>query len=181
MEALNPLSSGSTPSDNRREELFSYDYNKLVALFKTLPAANVNVLQGEVDGSTLATKNRWGDFLTWISTHTPYPGLWIGKGFTPKDKETGHGYNRFKILGFEHRSMRFATKPGNSIIDNKPVMIMDYRPYLNPLGLLHAIDEIRQLDDNNYLLCGYWRWPLIGQSQFLFYHIHGPVRPFRED
>ena len=56
---------------------------------------------------------------------------------------------------------------------------MDYHPYFNPLGMLHALDEIRQLDESNYLLCGHWKWPFAGRSQTLFYHIYGPTGDFK--
>ena len=166
--------------DNRKAEMLAYSYDELIEIFKTLPAANVNVLKGEVDGCTLAARNGWGNLLTWVSTHSPYPGIWKGKGFSQINDKQGFGYNRFSLFGVEHQSMRFVTGPGLSVVDNKPVLLMDYRPYVNPLGMLHALDEIRQLDDNNYLLCGHWKWPLFGRSQNLFYHIYGPIGEFKD-
>ncbi|MBV1920007.1 MAG: hypothetical protein KUG73_04950 [Pseudomonadales bacterium] len=166
--------------ENRRKELRSYSHDELIDIFSTLEPASIEVLQGEVDGCTLASKGRWGNIITWLSTHTPFPGVWLGKGFTSNRDNTGRGYNRFTLFGIEHRSMRFATGPGLSLVDSKPVMLMDYKPYFNPLGLLSALDEIRQLDDNNYLLCGHWKWPFFGRSQILFYHIYGPLGKFKD-
>lgn len=167
-------------TENRRKELCSYSYGELINLFCTLEPASIDVLQGEVDGCTLASKGRWGGVINWLSTHAPFPGVWLGKGFTSNRDNTGRGYNRFSFFGIEHRSMRFATGPGLSLVDNKPVMLMDYKPYLNPPGLLSALDEIRQLDENNYLLCGHWKWPFFGKSQFFFYHIYGPLGKFND-
>lgn len=168
-------------SDNRREELKSYNFDELIALFKTLPPGNIQKLQGEVLGTTLATQNKWGDFLTWISTHSIYPGIWFGKGFIADNNSpiSGKGYNRFKRFGKEKRNMRFVTRQDVSAVDGKPVMMMDYKPVGNALGWIKALDEIRQLDENNYLLCGYWFWPLLGRSQFLMYHIYGPVNEYK--
>lgn len=180
MEFIDTSLDMSALKENRRLEMLSHTYDELVSIFKTPPAASVLGLKGEVDGCTLASSNGWGNFLTWISTHTPYPGVWIGKGFTSVNDKEGLGYNRFKLFGIEHSSMRFVTGPGLSLVDNKSVLLMDYRPYLNPLWMLHALDEIRQLDESNYLLCGHWKWPFAGRSQFLFYHIYGPIGEFKD-
>ncbi len=170
--------------DNQRNKLKALDFEQLIELFKTLPPAQINKLQGEVMGTTLATSNKWGDFLTWISTHMIYPGNWFGKGFFADQQgqsyASGKGYNRFRFFGKEIRSMRFVTRLDKSAVDAKPVMMMDYKPVGNALGWINALDEIRQLDDNNYLLCGYWYWPLIGRSQFLMYHIYGPVDTYKD-
>lgn len=163
-----------------RESLLSSSHDELVKLYKSLPAADINVLQGEVDGQILAGKNSWGNVLSWLSTHSPYPGIWKGKGYQAVNQTTGRGYNRFNFFGIEHRSMRFETRADVSRLDNRPVMMMDYKPYMNPLGLLRALDEVRQIDEHNYLLCGYWSWPLFGPSQVLFYHVYGPVGPFND-
>lgn len=170
-------------SNNQRDKLKSLNFEQLIELFKTLPPAQINKLQGVVTGITLATGNKWGDFLTWISTHMIYPGFWFGKGFTADQNGhsafSGRGYNRFHFFGKEIRSMRFVTQQDKSAVDGKPVMMMNYKPAGNILGWINALDEIRQLDENNYLLCGYWYWPLIGRSQFLMYHIYGPVGEYK--
>ncbi len=171
-------------TDNRREELKAYDFKQLITLYKTLPAAKIDVLQGEVLGTILATPNKLGDVISWISTHLPFPGTWFGKGFHAEEKGKsnvlGKGYNRFRFFGKEMRSMRFITRPDISAVDGNPVMMMDYKPMGNALGWIKALDEVRQLDNNNYLLCGYWFYPLIGRSQFFMYHIYGPVSEFKD-
>jgi len=180
VEATNYQFCKEHETKNRRLEMLSYNYDQLVSLFLTLPAADVTGLVGEVNGSTLASKNNFGALLTWVSTHSPYPGVWLGKGFSAVSNNSGVGYNRFLLMGREIRTMRFQTGPGVSLLDNKPVLLMDYRPYSNVLGMVHALDEIRQLDENNYLLCGHWQWPLAGRSQTLFYHIYGPTGAYKK-
>lgn len=170
--------------DNRREELKALKFNQLIELYKTLPAANIEVLQGEVAGTILAATNTQGDILSWLSTHTPFPGNWVGKGYKFTERKNGKpygvGYNRFKFFGKEIHSMRFITRMDVSAVDGKPVMMMDYKPVNNFLGWISALDEVRQLDKHNYLLCGYWTWPLLGRSQFMMYHIYGPQGQFKE-
>ena len=171
-------------ADNRRDELKALNFEQLIQLFKTLPPADIQKLQGEVAGTILPATNTWGDILSWLSTHTPFPGNWVGKGFKaniPKNgKANGKGYNRFLILGMENRSMRFVTSIQASAVDGKPVLMMDYKPVNNFLGWIKALDEVRQLDENNYLLCGYWFWPILGRSQFMMYHIYGPIGEFQD-
>jgi hypothetical protein len=170
--------------DNRREELKLCNFKQLIGLYKTLPAADISKLQGEVVGTIMATPNKLGDVISWISTHLPFPGNWFGKGYYAdqqgKSSISGIGYNRFRFFGKEIRSMRFVTRQDVSAVDGKPVMMMDYKPVGNALGWIKALDEVRQLDENNYLLCGYWFYPLIGRSQFFMYHIYGPIGAYKD-
>lgn len=167
-----------TPSDSRAEQLGRLSHAELLTLFGTLAPPNVAQFQGEFLGRTLAAVDTMGAIVTWASTHLPLPGRWFGKGFTASSDSTGHGYNRFSFLGLESHTMRFDTRIDDSRIDGKPVLLMDYAPKRNPLAGLRALDEIRQLDDMNYLLCGYFTWPIIGVSQVFTYHLYGPVGPF---
>jgi len=177
---LSPTLENEAPAPNRATELKALSFQDLTALYRSLPAARLDVLQGEVEGTTLAAASTFGNALSWLSTHSPFPGVWKGKGFERRDDRSGHGYNRFNWLGREHRSMRFHTRLARSRIDGEPVLLMNYEPVFNLLGLLKAHDEVRQLDDRNYIMRGYWQWPVLGQSPVLFYHVYGPVRPFRD-
>lgn len=163
-----------------KSELKSSSYQELIKLYQTLPAAQMDILHGEVEGCILPTESTFGNMLSWLSTHMPFPGVWQGKGYQPSSHDSGIGYNRFNFFGKEIHTMRFATRQDVSAVDGKPVFMMDYKPYFNFLGWLSSLDEVRQIDDMNYLLCGYWQWPLIGRSQYFLYHIYGPVRPFKQ-
>jgi len=165
-------------ADNRGAEFSRYSHPELLDIFGGLAPPSVSDFQGEFFGRTLASIDTVGAVVTWASTHLPLPGRWFGKGFTATGEHGGHGYNRFSFLGLESHTMRFDTRLDRSSIDDKPILLMDYGPKANPLAYLRARDEIRQIDDMNYLLCGYFTWPLIGRSQVFTYHLYGPVGPF---
>ena len=135
------------------ERLLALDHESTVALWKTLPAAGMEELNGHYQGVVPNADDHGRQARTsgFMYDEDSPRGYWLGKAYRPLTETEGVGYNRWR---FADRSIvrngRFATRMGPSLIDGNPSYIMDYGAF-NDTTL---VDEIRRLDEGVYLGVG---------------------------
>ena len=135
------------------ERLLALDHESTVALWKTLPAAEMAELNGHYQGivPNAGDPERQARTSGFMYDEDSPRGYWLGKAYLPLTETEGEGYNRWR---FADRSIvrngRFATRLGPSLIDGNPSYIMDYGAF-NDTTL---VDEIRRLDEGVYLGVG---------------------------
>lgn len=135
------------------ERLLALDHDGTVALWKTLPAADMAELNGHYQGivPNAGDPERQARTSGFMYDEESPRGYWLGKAYRPLTETEGEGYNRWR---FPDRTIvrngRFATRTGPSLIDRQPSYIMDYSAF-NDTTL---VDEIRKLDEGVYLGVG---------------------------
>lgn len=135
------------------ERLLALDHDSTVALWKTLPAADMAELGGHYQGVVPNAGNpeRQASTSDFMYNEDSPRGYWLGKAYRPLTESEGEGYNRWRFADRTIvRNGRFATRMGPSLIDGKPSYIMDYGAF-NDTTL---VDEIRKLDEGVYLGVG---------------------------
>jgi hypothetical protein len=117
---------------------------------------------------------------------------WLGKSFKTQADGRGEGFNRNLMRdGTIARMNRYITYPGVSVIDNKPVIILDYSPFDNdPSRELNMTGELRKLSRFNYLCVARSSKVVPGMvprpradgqgAETEFYLLGGPVAPYHE-
>ena len=163
-EATDADVSAETPSENASfplsakgswtmERLLALDHESTVALWKTLPAADMAELDGHYQGviPNAGDPERQASTSGFMYDEDSPRGYWLGKAYRPLTETDGEGYNRWRFPGGKIvRNGRFATRMGPSLIDGKSTYIMDYSAF-NDTTL---VDEIRKLDEGVYLGVG---------------------------
>ncbi|KAK7900209.1 hypothetical protein LTR67_003955 [Exophiala xenobiotica] len=117
---------------------------------------------------------------------------WLGKSFKTQADGKGEGFNRNLMRdGTIARMNRYITYPGVSVIDNEPVIILDYSPFDNaPSRELNMTGELRKLSRFNYLCVARSSKVVPGMvprpradgqgAETEFYLLGGPVAPYHE-
>lgn len=129
-------------------------------------------LEGETVGAILAlnpVNPWWLNCIIKIAFKSPL-GQWKGKKFlTPlNNKKKGHGINMFKNRYFPHL-FKFDTYIKKAYVDDKPCLALDYRSYhLLTLGL---VDEVRKVNDGQFLGRAYYKFPWRRQTWFVGYFV----------
>lgn len=135
------------------ERLLALDHEGTVALWKTLPAADLAELNGHYQGivSNAGDHQRQARTSGFMYDENSPRGYWLGKAYRPLTETEGEGYNRWRFADRTIvRNGRFATRMGPSLIDGQPSYLMDYGAF-NDTTL---VDEIRRLDEGVYLGVG---------------------------
>ena len=148
---------------------------RALEFFSTLSAPAFLEMDGEYEATFL---DQGGPFINACNIavlNSPANGLWLGKAFTPSDKDASHGYNMFWRLGRVERKYRMHTRITASRFDSKPVFQLDYAAYNNPCGWIRMLDEVRKVLDGLYL--GIGAWGLVRKTPLPFM-LQGPIGPF---
>lgn len=161
----------------KKEELKELGYQKLMGLYKSLPSADFEEMDGDYDARMVGFPSERGEKLSIWWLHKTEKGDWLGKSFTPKSKSErrGEGYNRWKIEGKEVHHMRFLTDMVESLIDGKITFRLKYASFKNDGGIVDMTDEVRRIRKGLYLCLG-----MSGPEKLppgLFY-LAGPVHAY---
>ena len=128
------------------EELNALSREELVELFLTLEAPELPELVGEFEGHTPEyLRERFAQ----TSDEDGY-GDWLGKSFLLEahDEWEGHGFNVWQTDSGTSRRIRFGWRRSTSILDERPVVAIEYRAFENGYASLDLADELRRLGDN---------------------------------
>ena len=156
-------------------ELRRMEPARTLEVFSTLSAPEFSEMDGEYDATFL---DQGGPFLNTFNIavlNSPLNGMWLGKAFTPSDKDTGHGYNMFWRLGRMERKYRMRTRITASRFDSKPVFQVEYAGFNTLWGWIRMHDEIRKMQKGLYLGIGSWGPAGKILNPFM---IQGPIGPF---
>lgn len=148
---------GSFPVSSQwtMERLLSLSHPKILALWRDLPAATLEELQGHFMGvlPNAGDAERQARIANNMYNPASERGYWLGKAYRKIGDNFGEGYNRWRRVGGQIvRNARFITEIGVSLLDGKPSLLMYYGAYRpeNPT----FVDEVRKLDDHVYLGVG---------------------------
>lgn len=145
-----PLYDGSTLSF---EKLLRLSRQQVIDMWSSAPPVPV----GELDGAYIGIApnaddaSALADIANRLYNDNGPLGYWLGKTYKAADagQMKSEGYNRWRHGGDRvERSMRFATEPGTSLIDDKPAFMMFYSSY-NPSSTL--TDELRKIAPHVYI------------------------------
>jgi len=161
----------------KKEELEELGYQKLMELYKSLPSADFEEMDGDYDSCMVGFPTEISKKLGIWWLHKTEKGDWLGKSFTPVSKLElrGEGYNRWKIDGKEVHHMRFLTDMSESLIDGKVTFRLKYASFKNDGGIVDMTDEVRRIKSGFYLCVG-----MSGPEKLppaLFYLV-GPVHEY---
>ncbi|MEI6723823.1 MAG: hypothetical protein WCO67_23930 [Betaproteobacteria bacterium] len=137
------------------ERLLKLSHPQIIALWRDLPAATLEELQGHFTGITpnAGDAERQARIAGNMYNEDSERGYWLGKAYRKTGANEGEGYNRWRRKGGQIvRNARFTTEVGVSLLDGKPSLLMYYGSYRpeNPT----FVDEVRKLDDYVYLGVG---------------------------
>lgn len=157
----------TTPTTTQRASLHSLDSlsrktpAELDALYR---AANVSrsmhAADGALVGRMLAVRGLPGPFAEplrrWAASRS---FVWEGKTFQASSDTRGVGHNRVFVPGVFGRQnlFPFETLFGDSAIDGKPTLILDYDLDVNPGYIRHIHDEIREVAEGLFLGPAMWK------------------------
>ena len=161
----------------RKEDLKELSYQKLMELYKSLPSADFEEMDGDYDSGMVGfiTEKKEKGSIWWL--HKTEKGDWLGKSFTPKSKSEirGEGYNRWKIEGKEVHHMRFLTDMSESLIDGKITFRLKYASFKNDGGMVDMTDEVRMIRKGLYLCVGMASPKKLPPD---FFYLAGPVHEY---
>lgn len=160
------------------EKIKEFDFQEIMAIYKSLPSADFEEMDGEYDSAVVGftTKKSEKSSKWWL--YETERGYWLGKAFTTlkKQKLKGEGYNRWKIDGKEEHHMRFLTDISKSLIDGKPTFRLKYASFKNDGGIVDMTDEVRKIHEGLYLCAG-----MAGIDKLPpdFFCLFGPVNDYQ--
>ena len=161
------------------ERIGGFDRERLLDLWRTLPAPEPTAMEGE--------------FGPWVPPYfaEAFRGFltsqgqddWYGKAYT-----RGEGHNIWQIGPDVVRSLRFAWDIRPSGLDGGPALVMDYPAFDNPAGAWGLIDKVRELGPG--LLLGIYSTdtpaagftpvadPATGRTRHEVFGLQGPTGPW---
>jgi len=163
------------------EKLKKLSHQELLDLFKTLPSAEFEEMDGEYDTTMLAYPTERGRKMAEWTLYETGISYWLGKAFNPSSENPefrGEGYNRFRVEGKEIHHTRFASDMSESMIDGKLVFRMRYAPFKNFSGSGDMIDEVRFLQEGLYLCIGTYLPQKLPPDLFC---LSGPVNEYNQN
>ena len=159
------------------EKVKEHSYQKLMELYKSLPSADFEEMDGDYDSCMVGFPSERSKKLGIWWLHETEKGDWMGKSFTPTNKQEsrGNGYNRWKIEDKEVHHMRFLTDMSESLIDGKITFRLKYASFKNDGGIVDMTEEVRRLKKGLYLCAG-----MSGPEKLPpgFFYLAGPVHEY---
>jgi hypothetical protein len=132
-------------------DLMKMDRDQLLQYYKTLSPPDFKEMDGEYIGRTLDFGDAfgggfWARLLAWIVLNTK--GDWLGKAFSPSEKDQGIGYNVYRnsTKGI-FRDDYMKTFMGPSYYHDGDAFHLDYSAYSKDT----YVDEIRKVSERLYL------------------------------
>ena len=155
---------------------------KLLELFKTLDAPDLEEMNGEYGASVLRQRNVLLSVAGPVSISNPaYPGKWLCKAFRPVGENRGRGYNAFKHFGRVVQRWPMLTVIAPSRYDGNPAYQLVYRRYRSLCGDVHMVDEVRRLEEGVYLGIGTMGYSHAQRQIPLPFLLTGPIGSYRGD
>lgn len=145
-----PVSAGS---EWTLAKILKLSRQQVIDRWSAAPPAAVGELDGEYIGlaPNAGDASAAADIDSRLYNESGPLGYWLGKSYKPAAQGSmmGEGYNRWRHSGkdVEHK-LQFATRPGTSLIDQKPAFMMFYGDF-NPSSTL--TDELRKIDAHVYI------------------------------
>jgi hypothetical protein len=156
------------------------NHEELLALFMTLEAPGLDEMNGEYAAVLLDLPVRPARV-----TATPYnplfPGHWLTKAFRPVSDQRGRGYNSFRYFGRVVQRFPMTTLIAPSRYDGRPAYQLVYRAFRSYCGFLHMVDEVRRLDERNYLCIGTLGFTQAARRIACPFLLTGPIAPYYRD
>lgn len=149
-------------------------------LFRTLEAPTVAEMHGEYAARLLRQPGVIAQVLGHGLLSNPVMP-WLCKAFRPVDRETGRGYNTFRIGGRVVQRFPMQTRLAPSRFDGKPAYQLIYGAYRSLCGDIHMVDEVRQFSPGVYLGMGTWGFTDGQRRIALPFLLEGPIGEYRGD
>jgi hypothetical protein len=135
--------------------------DELTAIYKTATVStSMHAADGALKGRMLTVRSLPGPLAKavkrWAASNS---FVWEGKTFQASSDDTGAGHNRVAIpraLGRQNL-FPFDTSFGESAIDGKPTLLLDYDLDVNPSYIRHVHDEIREVVPGLFLGPAMWK------------------------
>lgn len=140
------------PSPLTLEELARRSVGELTRIYREAAApGSLTALAGPLRGRMLTLagplgRGRARGLVAGLSRATFFP--WRGKTFEAFDDDAGQGINRVHVLGERYR---FELGFGESALDGRPCVVLDYDVPDNPWPIRRLRDELRELSPGLFL------------------------------
>jgi hypothetical protein len=163
------------------DKLVALDREQALELFRTLPTAAFEEMEGEYrgylpDGGSEELRKRYAEGI--FNEETSF-GCWLGKAFKRTNDTAGEGYNYCRKPGGRTvRHLRYATYMGKSHVEGQRVYIVRYAAFRNGSGDRDLTDEIRKVADGLYLCVSTNAAPDSGRTPPGVFILAGPERPW---
>lgn len=170
-----------TTSEWTVEKLQALTNPEAVELFKTLPTAEWEEMDGEYagylpNGGDEEVKRRQADGI--FNEETPF-GCWLGKAFKRTEAAASEGYNYCRKPGGRIvRHLRYGTFMATSYVDGRRVYIVHYANFKNGSGDRDLTDEIRRVAPGLYLCISTTRAEDGGRAPPGAFILGGPEGPW---
>ena len=132
------------------EKILAMNHEQSMALWKTLPPATIQELQGHYMGlvPNSGDPKRQAGMADYMYSEKSVRGYWLGKVFRQTGENSGEGYNIWRFPnGKIVRNLRLATQVGKSLIDDRQSLLLNYGAY-NKSTLT---DELRKVEDGVFI------------------------------
>jgi hypothetical protein len=134
---------------------------ELDALYRTATCpSTMRAADGALVGRMLAVRGLPAPLALALRRFAASPSfLWGGKTFESASDTHGVGHNRVNVPGVLGRQnlFPFATSFGESAIDGKPTLVLDYELDVNPGYIRRIHDEIREVAPGLFLGPAMWK------------------------
>ena len=155
---------------------------QLLKLFDTLECPTMAEMDGEFRGQQLRQPGPISTLVSALFTNNPLMfGKWQSKSFRPTGPDRGRGYNTLRNFGRENIQGPMVTLIAPSRFDGKPAYQLVYRAFHSVCGFVHMVDEVRRVDEGQYLGIGTVGFSRAQRRVPLPFMLSGPVAPYKQD
>lgn len=153
---------------------------ELLSLFCELDAPAIDEMDGDFDANLLSQPNLVADINGFFSVGLPF-SPWLSKGFRPVSESEGRGYNSFRQFGKVVQRYPMRTVIAPSRYDGRPAYTLIYKAFPSTCGLINMVDEVRRVDDGQYLAIGTWGFTKRQRQIPLPFSLRSTDRPYIGD
>ncbi|MFZ3194310.1 MAG: hypothetical protein WA154_14025 [Moraxellaceae bacterium] len=162
------------------EQLRCLSTDELQALFNRLDAPQLADMDGEYRAEMLAQPYGIAGQVGKLFLDNPIQ-TWLCKAFRPVNAHYGRGYNTFWQSGEVVQRYPMLTTIAASRYDGRPAYTLIYRYFHSICGLIHMVDEVRQVAPDLYLGMGTYGFTR-GQRQIAWpFLLEKTDTPYRQD
>jgi len=155
---------------------------ELLQLFRGLECPTLEEMNGEFRGQQLRQPGPVSTLVSALFTNNPLLfGKWQSKSFRPTGPDSGRGYNTLRNFGRDTIQGPMVTLIAPSRFDGKPAYQLVYRAFHSVCGFVHMVDEVRRVEEGQYLGIGTVGFTSAQRRIPLPFMLSGPVAPYRKD
>jgi hypothetical protein len=155
---------------------------QLLELFRALACPTMEEMDGEFRGQQLRQPGPISTLVSALFTNNPLLfGKWQSKSFRPTGPDGGRGYNTLRNFGRETIQGPMVTLIAPSRVDGKAAYQLVYRAFHSVCGFVHMVDEVRRVDEGQYLGIGSVGFTSAQRRIPLPFMLCGPVAPYKAD